>query len=223
MIVLSEENSAVFERMRDCIVNFDSSGLVQVCSDALAAGIPAVEIIRKGIAGGTQAIGAKFENGEFYLSELIMAGETIKTGMKIIEPHVLARDKTESLGRVIIGTVEGDVHDIGKNVVKMFLQAAGFDVMDLGVDVPARKFIEAVQKDMADVLGMSALMTVSLDRMEAVMKRLKKTRLKRHVKTIIGGAPVTSKYAEEIDADAGTNDAIRGVETIKAWMSSPRR
>lgn len=204
-------------------MSFDSEGLVQACSDALAAGIPAAEIISKGIASGTEVIGSKFENGEFYLSELIMAGETIKSGMKIIEPHILAKNKMEAPGIVVIGTVEGDVHDIGKSIVKMFLQAAGFDVIDLGVDVPARKFTQAVQKSGPDVLGMSALMTVSMDQMKTVMNQLKKTRLTKNIRVIIGGAPINSSYAEQIGADAGTNDAVRGVETVKAWMTNPGR
>jgi 5-methyltetrahydrofolate--homocysteine methyltransferase len=213
----------MFERIRDCIVSFDSAGLVQSCNDALAAGIPAAEIIDKGIASATVLIGSKFEKGEFYLSELIMAGDTIKSGMKIIEPHILAKDKMKTPGRVVIGTVEGDVHDIGKSIVMMFLQAAGFNVLDLGVDVPARKFIQAVHGNVPDVLGMSALMTVSMEQMRGVLTQLRRSRLKKNVKVIIGGAPITSSYAEGIGADAGTNDAIRGVETIKAWTAIPGR
>jgi 5-methyltetrahydrofolate--homocysteine methyltransferase len=221
VMFMSEQNSTIFERIRDSILCFDSDGLVKVCNDALAAGIPPVEIINKGIASGTQVIGSKFEKGEFYLSDLIMAGETIKSGMKIIEPHVLDKDKMESApGRVVIGTVEGDMHDIGKGIVTMFLQAAGFDIIDLGVDVPARKFIAAVRRHTPIVVGMSALMTTSMDQMKAVMNQLKKSQLKKKVKVIIGGAPITSSYAEQIGADAGTNDAVRGVETIKAWMAN---
>ena len=220
---MSEQNPSIFDRIRDCIVSFDSEGLVQACNDALAAGIPPHEIIGKGVASGTAVIGSKFEKGEFYLSELIMAGDAIKSGMKIIEPYILAKDKLQNAGTVVIGTVEGDVHDIGKSIVKMFLQAAGFNVIDLGVDVPVRGFVQAVQESVPDVLGMSALMTVSMDQMKTVTKQLKKSRLKKKVKIIIGGAPVTSSYAEQIDADAGTNDAIRGVETIKTWMANPPR
>jgi len=217
--ILSEKKQ-IFERIRDCIVSFDSAGLVNACNEGLASGILPAEIIKKGIATGTQVIGSKFEKGEFYLSELIMAGETIKTGMKVIEPHVLAKDELEASGRIVIGTVEGDVHDIGKSIVKMFLQAAGFEVTDLGVDVPANKFTREAQKNVPDVLGMSALMTVSLDQMKTVMNQLKKTRIRGKVKVIIGGAPVTPNYAEQIGADAGTNDAIQGVESIKTWITN---
>jgi 5-methyltetrahydrofolate--homocysteine methyltransferase len=202
-------------------VNFDSEGLRQSCNDALAGGILPYEIISNGIAKGTEVIGIKFQNGEFYLSELLMAGETIKEGMKILEPRIVANGKSRPQGQlVVIGTVEGDVHDIGKNIVKMFLQAAGFDVIDLGVDVPARKFTEGVRKNAPVVLGMSALMTASMDQMKIVMNQLIKRRLKRKVKVIIGGAPITQDYAKSIRADEGSNDAVRGVEAIKSWMAN---
>lgn len=216
---MSKEQRAILERLRDCIVNFDSEGLQQACRDALEIGIPPYEIINKGIAKGTEVIGAKFQAGEFYLSELIMAGETVKEGMKILEPHIVAKEKTQSTGKVIIGTVEGDMHDIGKSIVRMFLQTSNFDVIDLGVDVPARKFTEEVRKNNPDILGMSALMTISMDKMKTVMNQLRKGRLKRRVKVIIGGAPITSDYAQRIGADAGTSDAVQGVETMKTWMA----
>lgn len=216
---MSNEQQTILERVRDCIVNFDSEGLQQACRDALEIGIPPYEVINKGIAKGTEAIGAKFQAGEFYLSELIMAGETVKEGMKILEPHIVAKEKTQSTGKVVIGTVEGDTHDIGKSIVKMFLQASGFDVIDLGVDVPAKKIIQGVRNNGPDILGMSALMTISMDQMKTVMNQLRKSQLKRRVKVIIGGAPITSDYAQRIGADAGTSDAVQGVEVMKAWMT----
>lgn len=216
---MSNEQRAILEHLRDCIVNLDSEGLQQACRDALEIGIPPYEIINKGIGKGTEVIGAKFQAGEFYLSELIMAGETMKEGMKILEPHIVAKEKTQSTGKVVIGTVEGDMHDIGKSIVRMFLQASSFDVIDLGVDVPARKFIEGVRKNRPDILGMSALMTISMDKMKTIMNQLRKGRLKGRVKVIIGGAPITSDYAQRIGADAGTSDAVQGVETMKAWMA----
>lgn len=217
---MQDQQRSVFDRLRDCIVTFDSEGLRQACQEALDIGIQPYEIINNGIAKGTKIIGEKFQAGEFYLSELIMAGETVKEGMKILEPHIISKEKLHTAGKVIIGTVEGDLHDIGKNIVRMFLQAASFDVIDLGVDVPVRRFISSVRKSDPDVLGMSGLMTISMDQMKAVMNQLKKAGLKKKVKVIIGGAPITSSYAKQIGADAGSNDAVQGVEAIKSWMAT---
>lgn len=217
---MQDQQRSVFDRLRDCIVTFDSEGLRQACQEALDIGIQPYEIINNGIAKGTKIIGEKFQAGEFYPSELIMAGETVKEGMKVLEPHIISKEELRTAGKVIIGTVEGDLHDIGKNIVRMFLQAASFDVIDLGVDVPVRRFISGVRKSDPDVLGMSGLMTISMDQMKAVMNQLKKAGLKKKVKVIIGGAPITSSYAKQIGADAGSNDAVQGVEAIKSWMAT---
>jgi 5-methyltetrahydrofolate--homocysteine methyltransferase len=206
--------------LRDSLVSFNSEKVQQACREALEMGMPPYEIISGGIAKGTEIIGTKFQAGDFYLSDLIMAGETVKEAMKILEPTVLATNAPEeTVGRVMIGTVEGDMHDIGKSIVKMFLQASSFSVIDLGVDVSAKKFIDGVSKNKPDILGMSGLMTISMDQMKAVMNRLRKSQLRDRIKVIIGGAPITSSYAGQIGADEGTNDAVQGVETMKRWVA----
>jgi len=216
---MQDQKRRVFDLLRDCIVTFDSKGFREACQDALEAGIQPHEIINNGIAKGTEIIGAKFQAGEFYLSDLIMAGETVKEGMKVLEPHIIGKEELRSTGKVMIGTVAGDLHDIGKSIVRMFLQASRIDVIDLGVDVPVRKFISDVRSSCPDVLGMSGLMTISMDQMKAVMNQLNRAGLKKKVKVIIGGAPITSSYAAQIGADAGSNDAVQGVEAIRSWMT----
>mgnify|MGYP001040864597 CR=1 FL=1 len=216
---MSGQEKTIFDRLRDCVVNFDSGGLRQACEDALRSGIQPYEIIARGMAKGTEIIGAKFQAGEIYLSDLIMAGDTFKEGVKILLPHVVGKERPPGARGVLIGTVKGDLHDIGKSIVKMFLQASSFEVTDLGVDVPPQKFIGEVRANKPDVVGMSALMTVSMAQIEAVIKQLKKTGLRRKVRVILGGAPISSNYAKQIGADAGVNDAVEGVEIIKAWMA----
>jgi 5-methyltetrahydrofolate--homocysteine methyltransferase len=165
-----------------------------------------------------EVVGEKYERNEYFLAELIMAGETMKEGMKTLEPHLKAGE-LKRVGKVVIGTVRGDLHDIGKNIVATLLSAAGFDVIDLGVDVPPEKFVEAVKENSPDIVGMSALLTTTMVEMEDIIKELKKAGLRDKVKVIIGGAPITREYAEKIGADAAARDAVEGVNICKSWMA----
>jgi len=213
----SEEE--ILAKLRDAIVNLDIEAVQKAAKEALEAGISAYKAVIEGMAKGMEVVGQKYENGEYFLAELIMAGETMKEGMAVLEPHLKTGDIT-SAGKVVIGTVRGDLHDIGKNVVVTLLKAANFDVIDLGVDVSPEQFIEAVKKHEPDVLAMSALLTTTMIEMESVIKKLKEANLRDKVKVIIGGAPITSEYAEKIGADAAAKDAVEGVricsELVKA-------
>jgi len=137
--------------------------------------------------------------------------------MKVLEPH-LKSGQVKKMGKIVMGTVFGDLHDIGKNVASVMLGAAGFDIVDLGVDVPAEKFVEAVRKEEPDIVGMSALITVTMPEMEKAVKALEKAGLRDRLKVIIGGAPVTSQFAEKIGADAAAKDAVDGVKICKSWV-----
>ena len=209
----------ILERLRDSIVNLDIDGVQQACKDALAASIPPYRAVTDGMAKGMDIVGQKYEAKEYFLAELIMAGETMKEGMQILGPYLKAED-LKAVGRVVIGTVRGDLHDIGKNVVITLLKAAGFEVIDLGVDVPAEKFVEAVRESKPNILAMSALLTVTMTEMETVIKEIEKAGLRKKVKVIIGGAPITTDYAKKIGADAAAKDAVEGVNLCKTWMSS---
>ena len=167
---------------------------------------------------GLEIVGKKYEAKEYFLIELIMAGETMKTGMEIIAPH-LKSDDLKKTGTVVIGTVEGDLHDIGKNIVSTLLFSSGFEVHDLGVDVPADKFIEKVKETEADVLALSALLTTTMLEMGNIIEKLRTEGIREQVKVILGGAPLSEEYAEEIGADAFASGAITGVETIKKLIS----
>jgi len=209
----------ILTRLRDAIVNLDIEAVQKAAKDAIEAGIPAYKAVMDGMAKGMEIVGQKYEDGEYFLAELIMAGETMKEGMAILEPHLKAGE-IETAGKVVIGTVRGDLHDIGKNVVVTLLKAANFEVIDLGVDVSPEQFVEAVKKHNPDIVAMSALLTTTMIEMENVIESLKKSGLRDKVKIIIGGAPITPEYAEKIGADAAARDAVEGVRICSRWLKS---
>jgi len=213
-----KKEEVILGKIRDAIVNLDIDGVQKACKEAVDAGIPAYKAVTDGMAKGMEIVGQKYENNEYFLAELIMAGETMKEGMAVLEPHLKAGDM-KAVGKVVIGTVRGDLHDIGKNVVVTLLNAAGFDVIDLGVDVPPEKFVEAVKDKKPNIVGMSALLTTTMVEMESVIRGLKEARLRDKVKIIIGGAPITQEYAKKIGADTAARDAVEGVNICKSWIT----
>ena len=208
----------ILKRLQDCIVNLDIDGIGKAAQDALDAGIPPVKAVTEGMAKGMDIVGQKYEAKEYFLAELIMAGEVMKEGMKVLEPHLKGVD-VRTLGKVAVGTVRGDLHDIGKNIVATLLGAAGFDVIDLSVDVTPEQFVEAVRTQKPKIIGMSALLTVTMPEMENVIKELKKAGLRDKVKIIVGGAPLTEDYAKKIGADAYAPNAVAGVNMCKKWVA----
>jgi corrinoid protein of di/trimethylamine methyltransferase len=206
----------VLSKLKDAIVNLDIDGVQKAAKEAVSQGIPAYKAVVDGMAKGMEVVGQKYEDGEYFLAELIMAGETMKEGMMVLEPYLKSGD-IKSAGKIVIGTVKGDLHDIGKNVVMTLLKAANFDVVDLGVDVSAEQFVEAVKKNSPDIVAMSALLTTTMIEMESIVKMLRKDGLRKKVKIIIGGAPITPEYAKKIGADAAAKDAVEGVRTCTQW------
>ncbi|MEM2920982.1 MAG: corrinoid protein [Candidatus Bathyarchaeia archaeon] len=207
----------ILTRLKEAIVNLDFDGSKNLAQDAIAKGIPPNEIISKGISAAMEEVGKKFENSEYFLSELIVAGEISKEVTQMLQPYLKGVD-IKRIGKVVIGTVKGDLHDIGKNILGMMLESAGFEVIDLGSDVPAEAFVEAVKDKQPDIVGMSALLTVTMVEMENVINALKKAGLREKVKVIIGGAPITDEYANRIGADGYGRDAVVGVEICKSWV-----
>ncbi|MBO3769392.1 MAG: corrinoid protein [Thermoproteota archaeon] len=204
-------------RLREAIVNLDLDASKSLTKECLEKGIPPSEIVSKGISIAMEEVGKKFESSEYFLSELIVAGEIGKEITQMLKPY-LKESEIRKKGKVVIGTVKGDLHDIGKNIFGMMLEAAGFEVIDLGTDVPAEAFVEAVKKNSPDIVGMSALLTVTMGEMENVINALKKAGLRDKVKVIVGGAPITEEFARKIGADAYGKDAVVGVEICKAWV-----
>lgn len=185
-------------------------------STALTAGESPKELLEAMMAG-LKVCGDRFETGEFFLPELLGAGDAFKTGMAILAPKLSAGDRV-SQGKVVLGTVHGDMHDIGKNLVGFMLSSAGFTVVDIGVDVPAEGFVQAVKEHQPQVLGISALLTTTMLGMEDAIQELKKQGLRDKVKVIIGGGPVSKKYAEDIGADAYGNDAAQAVSLVRSLL-----
>ena len=208
----------ILARLRDAIVNLDYEGIRDVAREAIEAGISPYEAIMEGMAKGMDIVGQKYESGEYFLAELIMAGETMKEGLSVLEPY-MKKGEIKHIGKVVIGTVEGDLHDIGKNIVITLLTASGFEVVDLGVDVSAEKFVEAVREHKPDIVAMSALLTTTMVNMEKVVKALEEAGLRDKVKIIVGGAPLTEEFAKQIGADAYGRDAVVGVEICRRWVS----
>jgi 5-methyltetrahydrofolate--homocysteine methyltransferase len=184
----------------------------QGVSEALEQGINADEILKKGLIPAMSEVGRRFEDGEYYVPEMLISARAMKAGLAILKPH-LVESGVESAGKLAIGTVQGDLHDIGKNLVAMMLEGAGYEVSDLGVDVKPERFVQAVQ-DGAQVIGMSALLTTTMISMETTIKALEDANVRDNVKVIVGGAPVTEQYARQIGADGFAPDASSATRLV---------
>ena len=176
------------------------------------------QILNQGMIAAMAEVGERFEKGDYFVPEMLIAARAMQQGLTILKPHLQLSDIV-SEGKVVIGTVKGDLHDIGKNLVSMMLEGAGFEMVDLGTDVSADKFLESVKEAEADVVAMSALLTTTMPGMKTVIDTLKEAGLRDKVKVIIGGAPVTESYAQEIGADGYASDASRAVKVTKALLS----
>ena len=207
----------LLENIRNAILVQNREKCLKSIQDALDAGIYPLEIIENGLRKGMQIVGKKYEEEDLYLVDLMMAASVMKAAIETLEPHLLG-EKT-SAGKVIIGTVEGDVHDIGKTVVIALLTANGFEVIDLGTEVPASKFIEKINELKPDIIGMSALLTTTMQKMKEVIEALEKNNLRERVKVLVGGAPVTQEFASKIGADAYGKDADAAVKRAKELLS----
>lgn len=207
---------SILSRLMNAILNYDVEEAVKAAEEALKAGLDPIDAIENGLAKGIKIVGEKFGSGEIFLTELAIAAEAMKEALKVFEPAILRSGRErKSLGKVIIGTVEGDIHDIGKNIVSTLLMASGFEVIDLGVDVPVSVFVDKVREIKPDIVAMSALMTTTMLKMVDVIKALEREGLRDKVKVMIGGAPTSREWAREIGADGYGADAIEAVEVAK--------
>ncbi len=184
---------------------------------ALEQGHSAQEVLKKGLLAGMDTVGRDFKAGTLFLPEVLIAAKAMRAGMDVLDPWLSESDGT-SLGTVLIGTVQGDLHDIGKNLVAMMLQGAGIEVIDLGIDIPPAGFVEATCKYHPQIVGMSALLTTTMGQMKATMEALEEAGLRDSVKVAIGGAPVNQRYAEDIGADGYASDAVSAVDLARAWL-----
>ena len=183
---------------------------------ALDSGVSAEEILNKALIAAMDEVGKRFEAGDFFVPEMLIAARAMQAGLNLLKPH-LADTDVQSAGTVAIGTIKGDLHDIGKNLVAMMLEGAGFDVIDLGTDVDPAEFAEAVRNG-ADVVGMSALLTTTMVNMAQVIEAVEDINMRDKVKIVIGGAPVTTEYAEQIGADGFAADASSAVRKVRELL-----
>ncbi len=185
---------------------------------ALEEGESAETILKEGLISALDRIGVRFKSGEVYIPEVLIAARAMHAGMDILKP-ILSKSTGSNAGKVLIGTVKGDLHDIGKNLVIMMLEGGGFEVIDLGIDVPSSKFIEAIQTHHPQVVGMSALLTTTMIEMKNTLQAVEWAGLRNQVKMIVGGAPVTSKFAKDIGADGYAPDAASAVDLVRSLLA----
>jgi trimethylamine corrinoid protein len=208
-----------FESMKQSIIDGDPDRAKVLAQRALAEGINPLEAINRGFVPGLNAVGEQFEQGEMFLPDLVLAGEAMKAATAVLEPMLeLAGARRETLGKVVLGTVKGDIHEIGKTLVGIMLTASGFEVFDLGVDVPFENFAVKARELDADIIGVSALLTTTMTGQKGVIEALQRHRLLPRVKIMIGGAPVTQSWANEIGADGYGTDALAAVALAKRLM-----
>jgi 5-methyltetrahydrofolate--homocysteine methyltransferase len=206
-------------KIANSLAELDSETLKKSLENALHNKISVQEIIREGLGKGMQVVGERYEKGEYFLSELIMAGVTMREGMVLMEPYFKGQ-MSETRGKILIGTVEGDLHDIGKNIVATMLRSAEFEVHDLGVDVPPETFVKKTEEIKPDIVALSALLSVTLGKVQETIRALSDSSLRKDLKIIIGGSCLNLKIAKELGADAFGRDAWDGVNQAKQLISS---
>jgi len=209
----------ILDQLSNSVIDGNSEAARIAATEALNAKLDPLEAIENGLAKGLREVGGRFERGEMFLMQLIMSGEAMKAGLQVLKPEILQQKKQlTGSGTVLIGTVEGDIHDIGKSVVIAMLTAEGFDVIDLGVDVPDQVFVEKTKEIKPHILGLSALMTTTRTKQKDVIEALKRSELRGVVKVMVGGATVTPEWAEEIGADAYGEDAVDAARKAKGLI-----
>jgi corrinoid protein of di/trimethylamine methyltransferase len=208
--------SGTLEQLREAVIVGEPDQARGLAAQALEADIEPLTAIDEALNPGMQVVGDRYESGQYFIPDLMMAAEAMKAAMAVFGPALVARqEQRQVLGTVVIGTVEGDIHEIGKSLVATMLGASGFEVHDLGVDVPAAEFVKRVQETSANIVGLSALLTTTMRNQEAVVEALEEAGLRDQVKVIIGGAPAGPEWAETIGADAYAENANEAVDVVK--------
>ncbi len=201
----------------DAVIEGDADQVRQLTEEALTAGLSAIDIVNEGLIPGMNEVGRLMKEGEYYLPEVLISARAMQAGMSLVRP-LLTETQQKSRGVIVLATVQGDLHDIGKNLVAMMLEGAGFRVIDLGIDKSPDAFVSAVREHQPDVLGMSALLTTTMSTMRQTIQALEEAGLRGTVKVVVGGAPVTQRFADDIKADGYAPDASAAVDLVKALL-----
>ena len=207
----------ILDDIRKNLISGNISKVKELTETAISENISAEEVLNKGLIKGMGIVGEAFKKCEIYIPEVLIAAKAMHAGLAILEP-ILAKSGVEPTGKVVIGTVKGDLHDIGKNLVAMMLKGAGFQIFDLGIDISPEKFVEAANERGAQLIAISSLLTTSMSSMRTAIDILKKSDTQKKIKTIVGGAPVTQGFADEIGADGYAKDAASAVDKAKELL-----
>jgi corrinoid protein of di/trimethylamine methyltransferase len=209
----------LFDAMAQSIIEGEPETAEELAQQAIEQGIDPLDAINEGFVIGVNEVGDQFSRGDMFLPELVAAGEAMKAAIAVLEPEMAKQGTARQiLGKVVVGTVSGDIHDIGKTLVATMLSASGFEVYDLGVDVPIEKFVQKVREVNADLVGLSALITTTMGKQKDVIEALEDVGLRPQVKVMVGGAPVTQSWAEEIGADGYSEDAVGAVAVARQLL-----
>ncbi len=199
------------------VVDGDLPGTIEAVKAAMEAGLAPAEVLNKGLIAGMAEVGRLFEEGEYFVPEMLIAARAMQAGMALLKPKLVEAD-VKSLGKVVIGTVKGDLHDIGKNLVAIMLEGAGFEIVDLGTDVTPEKFVEAVKTHNAQFIGMSALLTTTMPAMRTTIDAINAAGIRDRVRVMVGGAPITQAFADSIGADFYAADASAAARKVKETL-----
>ena len=213
-------NEEMFSKLAQAVIDGEPEDAAALARQALDQGLDPLACINEGLTPGIDRVGELFASGEYYLPDLIIGGEAMKAALAILEPAMVDGQGRDVLGRVVLGTVEGDLHEIGKTLVGTMLAASGFQVTDIGVDKPAADFVAAVKETNATLVGASALLTTTMSEQQRIIEALKEAGLRDRVKVMVGGAPVTQSWAEKIGADGHAEDAIAAVAVAKRLVGA---
>ena len=209
----------ILKQIAESLEQGEDERVGELAARALSAGTPAAEVLDRGLIAGMNVVGDRFRQREIFLPDVLLAARAMYAGLDVLKPH-LAKDGVPSRGKVVLGSVRGDLHDIGKNLVAILLEGAGYEVIDLGHDVPAETFVQAAVDAGAAVIGMSALLTTTMPRMKEVVELLKARGLGGRIRTIVGGAPLSADFARAIGADDYAFDAAHAVERVKVLIEA---
>lgn len=215
---MDETCQKILSKLATTVVEMDEDGAAAAAQEALDRGIKAHVAIIEGLSKGMEEVGEKYESGEYFIPQLLVCADAMDAGVDVLNPH-LEKDFTSQRGRVVIGVVEGDTHDIGKNLVKLMLEAANFEVLDLGRDVPLDQFLDKAKEFDAQLICMSTLMTTTMDGMAKVVEAVREQGLANRFRTMIGGGPVSQSFADKIGADGYAGDAVNAVRMAKQLVA----